>query len=198
MCIRDRYYLGEQATEHEKKSCILQTLILLFNTTIKCGESHCMYQKCYSVLKKLRPKTLMWDPPVSQKQYKETRALQNSDPLRIKIKWYFRNYFKKTTALDPRQRPKISTIYLLGHSPHAYSCWPHLENEILRKSLRYFFLSCVELASSSHFVRIQCFSPVRTSVGTSVAFWQYFLFLSPTNFSLISRFLPLCSEVNCR
>ena len=41
------YYLGQQ------------TLILLFSTTIKCGETHCVYQKCYSVLKKLRPKTLM-------------------------------------------------------------------------------------------------------------------------------------------
>ena len=79
------YYLGEQSTEHDKKSCILQTLVLLFNTTIKCRETHCVYQKCYSVLKKLRPKTLRRDRPVSQKQYKETRALQNSDPLRITL-----------------------------------------------------------------------------------------------------------------
>ena len=58
--------------------------------------------------KKLRPKTLMWDPPVSQKQYNETRALQNSDPLRINT-WYLCKYCTKTTSLEPRQRTKTPT-----------------------------------------------------------------------------------------
>ena len=89
------YYLGQQTIEYGKKSCIPQTLILLFSTTIKCSETHCVYQKCYSVLKKLRPKTLMWDLPVSQKQYKETRFLQNSDPLRITLSDTYVNTARK-------------------------------------------------------------------------------------------------------
>ena len=137
------YYLGEQSTEHNKISCIPQTLILLFNTTIKCGETHCVYQKCYKVLKKLRPKTL--------KRPAKFRSTEDN------IKWYLCKYCKKTTALDPRQRTKTLLVCLLGHSPHAHSCWPGVENEILRKSLRYLFLSCAELASPSHFVRIQFF-----------------------------------------
>ena len=120
-------------------------------------------------------------------------------PTEDNIKWYLCKYCKKTTALDPRQRTKTLLVCLLRHSQHACSCWPGVENEILRKSVRYLFLSCAELASPSHFVRIQFFlPPVGPSVGISVAFWKYFLSLSPTNFSLILGFLPLCSEVNLR